>query len=544
MSQIPPNPYDENPPQQRGTSANPPGQFLIFAVLVGAIVFAVSQLPESAADGTRPAPGLSSQDNDEPETEKFEKAAAAFSGSPLTEHPDLDSISVFLSELAVVADQTGSDEIKQLIDIDEIKQLIDIDEIKQLIDIDKYTREMRNSSFINGAVAFTSDREFAEICENRILGPVPFDEFSIYKIEETGYANEYVIYAITDGVDFACNPQRFWLTKHNGTWKLYDWEPLDYGIRDSYETAVPVGNAYGDAAYDAYVDYTNICEAFDEDMRFDAEQPLDYGRNKRRLTRMTRLPLPDYLKGELILEIAYRWEDLGDFDGEQNCLQMAGNPDRTPGILFELSDNEYSAGNYGKSLAWIERYENAVGSLEKSRQVVINCYTLMHETENEIASRIEMLQRFPDGANTTIHLSRIIVDGDESQIEAALNFADNHEDSVARYKQLVNNLENTCGITTHIQRLADSPTEFDGRIAYETRVAFETGEIEDAARRIRNLTNTDEFDPEEYTFANFAFRTLALEIADEQGDLTRAMDLYPHNSVAELGPARFYRRGR
>ncbi|MEM7453919.1 MAG: hypothetical protein AAF456_06135 [Planctomycetota bacterium] len=484
------NPSGQQVPQHdfnRGPSG--PSTLLIAGLIFGVLglmavglIAAVFIFTRSLPPGAQPADPQADQiagNNgfEEPEPDKFQKASNTFSGSPLEYHADLESITGFFFELSTVADQSGSEDFKSL------------------FDAAKYVREMRDSGFISGLARLTSNSELMEVTTSRVLGPVSFDEFTIYKIEQVaGYPSERLIYVVTSDDDFYCMPQRFWLTPENGSWLIYDWEPLDYGVRDSYETAVLIGST--DRESGAYSDYVDISNNFDQAM-LEAAESFDFARNESRLRRIERLPYPPYLRNELLLDIAHRWEELGDLEGERQCLLSAQNADRTPGILLELAANEMDYGNYEQALAYFQRYENAVGPMLKSREQTASCYQLLHDTANEVKTRLDIMERFPD-TPAGDHVSRVVVNGTDAEVRQAFEFADNCFDPESLYYELISNFENSFGIDTYIKKVSDhldrTASELDA-----TRTArlalFETqGRLDEALALLTAPLKIDRYD--------------------------------------------------
>ena len=210
--------------------------------------------------------------------EKYEAISDAFSGNTMQEqnYKELRTLNQFFKKVADVSDFSVKPELKQI------------------VDYDRYARVMRKQSDL-GALAYFGNALVAAMLKQQVIGPTPFSEVQIYRIQKLSEEDRLVYTQITGeyGDDM---PYLFWVNKGTAGWKLYDWEHVRYGIRETEEMAAILGdtNPRSSRDYDTYInlydDYST--ERPDESYSAEKKRVRDLLRLSENLTFHKRLAAP------------------------------------------------------------------------------------------------------------------------------------------------------------------------------------------------------------------------------------------------------------
>ena len=300
--------------------------------------------------------------------QKYDSIQSAFSGDAVSNDQadqELQEFNKFFKTVAEVSDYTLNSKLKKI------------------VDYDRYAEVVRKEPAL-GPVAYFGNSFVSALLRQRIIGPTPFSEIQIYRIDHLT-SDERLIYAQITGEYGDDMPYLFWVKKHQSGWKLYDWEHVRYGIRDSEETAVVLGDNNPRTSQD-YDTYVTLYEEYSQDSGIEDFQKEQL-RIRKILKRSELLSFHERLEAPYLFDIAHRYWFNDDNDLALELLDRVKDVKRVPGKLYLLGLILFEQGKYEDSLAALSRYHQQVGYDWESLNYVADNYQQLGQVENELNTR-------------------------------------------------------------------------------------------------------------------------------------------------------------
>ena len=314
-------------------------------------------------------------------------------------------------------------------------------EVHKMIDFFRYAEEARKNKEL-GSSAYFGLSILSIAFQERSYGPISFDEFQIFDIEEIA-PDERKVFLHTSGYVDSSAPYIFWLVKSgNGRWKLYDWEFLDFGIRDSRESAIVLGDN-DDRRCSDFEQYVDLLNGLNE---FGGYMPLE--ETQRLYDECQALEFHDSLKDSTYLNIAYYLQTGGRFDEAIEYLDRVEDPDKTPGAHRVRGEVLLEKREYAKAIKSIDKYIAQLGPSGDSLDTLAECYAGINDIENELKTRRNAIQ-FKQGPYST-NLATIVLKSDSNSVSQTLEVIDLQDDPLPSYELLLNQIGNNELASDHL----------------------------------------------------------------------------------------------
>ncbi len=225
--------------------------------------------------------------------------AASYEAGPLarTAHPDYDSIMEFGRALSDVAKYRPTPELLELLDVER-----SVLEAKQIY-IEKLAGKEEDVSWVM----------HVKRQRTRAVGPLPFDEFLIFRIDDLSEDERLVwVHHWKNNVEVL--PVRWWLKRHRNGWRLYDWQFVGGAIRESHSHAV-LWSMRDPYQIEGHARYLELTDQYMQE--YNPNDPRFRARATKILEECENLVVPDELAPTVLLAIASRWYYAGEL---RRCL--------------------------------------------------------------------------------------------------------------------------------------------------------------------------------------------------------------------------------
>ena len=171
------------------------------------------------------------------------------------------------------------------------------------IDWPTYLETIRASKFFHE----TSDKDALEAwAQAGVLYPWSWDQFQVIYSDSIGEKRHRALAVLFDSVG-RFHEVRWWLIEREGRWLIYDWEVIDFGVRESTEAALE-WSLQGNPALRAYEDLLFASRA----------NPAIFERD---------LPVPGPLVDSLYVQLAYDYLDVEKWDVALRMANRVQHPE-------------------------------------------------------------------------------------------------------------------------------------------------------------------------------------------------------------------------
>jgi tetratricopeptide (TPR) repeat protein len=337
----PQQPYSYYPQPSRG-----PGKMILVLLVLGVLTVclfvgagllmwrsttAADDLTQSLVEGPAPLGRFNSLD------EKHAAAAAAFNSESVgVNRRQMASIKHLFD--AIVAATSDSDDAR----------------FARLVDAEILFLEMKSCGVM--VPLGTWEERFALTWVEQSLGvPGPWNRYRITHVRPHASGMGALVYGYF--WDEGGREQRvcWWIVRRGKAWKTYDWELLDYGIRDSKQKALCYTHGE-DALLQRYLDCQMELAAADQLME---QGEWEQAAEKIRHTEGLRV-LPA-LRDDAWLQIGNAWTRCGRMSEAMACFRRIESPDALPGVTYGQILCHESWGRHEKALKLASRYEALLG---------------------------------------------------------------------------------------------------------------------------------------------------------------------------------------
>lgn len=373
------------------------GLFLFLVLLVGGYAVYRAAAPKIEV--------LSEAEKQERFEAKYSSIEAAFSSEKKfssKQNPEAAEIQTFFKKLS----ETVNYEITP--------------ELRKVIDYGRYAEEVRKFPEL-GNIAYFGNRILGEMLTQQVIGPTPFVDIDICRIEELGEA-ERLVYARTTGEYGDDLPHLFWIKRGKLGWKLFDWEHVRYGIRETEETAILIGdnNPATSAGYERYLDlydeYSNEAENDLAQYGDTSNSPDDYESERKRVRRILKrseeLSFHYKLKPAFLYDIAFRYWINDDNQLALNLLSKI-EQSKIPGVNYLRGIILHEEGNWEAAAKTLQEYHQRVGYDSETLSALASCFENLGNASEELKTRWTAL-RHGDSSS----LERILAKQGEAAIAA------------------------------------------------------------------------------------------------------------------------------
>ena len=268
-------------------------------------------------------------------------------------------------------------------------------DIHDCIDFDRYSREARRNPELN-RLAYFGNAVFSATVTQRVVGPIPFSDYRIFSIEKINEGERKVILQ-TWGVYEDVAPYVYWVSMNDrNEWKLYDWEPLEFGLRDSKESAVLMGESDASrirafetyvAAVVAYVDETG--ERHSDDV-------------KQALLDCQTLNFHKAISDSSLYNVATHFLSSDDYKSAKIFLNLVKDRAATPGVYRLLGEIALQREEYAVAVENFNSYLDLIGPTPGLLEDLASAYSELEEGVNELETRRRLIGFMEDGNSANL----------------------------------------------------------------------------------------------------------------------------------------------
>ncbi|MDB4533854.1 hypothetical protein N9242_03210 [Vicingaceae bacterium] len=242
---------------------------------------------------------------------------------------------------------------------------------------------------------------------------------------------------------------RFWFTKRNGDWKLYDWQDLNYGYRYSQYMALTFmmprsGREYINTASSVATigDGSNISvldqDAWDRDT----------------LIRLTGNRFPTEFQDQLNVFFAFAWLRLEEY---QKCIDVCNsfrNPDSFPGIHQAQAVAHFETGQFAKAIQSCRKSQSIIGRSPETQKILANSFEALADDESALREFGIAFEIDPD---QDINLRNYLQRGSlsTSRLAKLVESSDDQDSMILRLFEIFENDNSLTGLSALKSSLAD-----------------------------------------------------------------------------------------
>jgi len=221
------------------------------------------------------------------------------------------------------------------------------------VDRRRYAVAVKNSGCLTGAT--TSDYPDEVVAWAQVVLPTRVTRYRIAQVVPITGGNEAIVYGyFWDDDDGSMLRIRWWIIRNGDGWLAYDWELIDYGMRDSTETALLCA---GSSEYEV-AEYNRA--AWDISRADDLIAAGDFGGAADAIRRAESRSAPPELVAVSTLLAAYAWTRCDRY-AEALRLYRGMPPQEAPGWLIGQALAYDATSNRAKTLFYAREYEMLVG---------------------------------------------------------------------------------------------------------------------------------------------------------------------------------------
>ena len=307
------------------------------------------------------------------------------------------------------ADRVGVDrgtqrEFERLLDaLVKVTSSSDDSKFQLLVDFDRLAGQVQMYSFAN--LSWFESNQLRQSLEVEIVSPLVCERYSIAHIDLSPSAGEATVDVyLWDEYDDLYE-YRLWTIRQGRRWKIYDWEDIEKGRRESRDWA----QIYTYCLTPGWEEY----EAAMEDITAAtlAESTHDSAQALRRAESRAVLP---QIADVASIEIAFAWLQQGDFPAAIAAAELVQSPAVVPGTYYVRALAYQQMGEYAKSIDMIDRFEKLVGAQLTGCQMRALALTADGKFDAAASQWNAYLQLHPDDLEALESLARTL-DVDQSE---------------------------------------------------------------------------------------------------------------------------------
>ena len=382
----------------------------------------------------------------------------------------------------VPADQNELAQIEKLIAL--VSSLADDEvnpDLHECIDFVRYAREARRNPEAK-RLAFFGNSVFAATVRQRTVGPIPFSQYRIFEIE-TISEDERKVTLQTWGTYENVSPYVWWVARaDNNNWKLYDWEPVEFGVRDTKESAVLLGedNLQRIRAYETYVDAVVDYVEETDDLSDSAKQNL---------LDCQSLPYHKALKDSTLYNIATHFYFNDDDVSAKTFLSAVKHKDATPGVYRLLGELALDQKEFADSVKHFQAYLDLIGPNRQVLTSLADAYEGLEDNQNELKTRRLALPLLEESYSP--NLGKAFILESKEKLSSLFSIIENRDEPNEFFEGLMNQTSSNPFVIEKFESFvdylearttkSDASSDFDKALAIEAKaqLAFTRAEFEE-----------------------------------------------------------------
>jgi hypothetical protein len=226
---------------------------------------------------------------------------------------------------------------------------------RELVDFDRLLKRVELTGCLVGWTSFDKRSLKTQLKASADLEPFWAKITLAGTVVPSDDPNTRVVYAYCGESDNQDSTEdRFWICRDGDSWKIYDWERLDFGLSESRSWSLYVKYA-GTSEIAGFERWGNLLGEADA-----LTNSGDVAAAEEKLRSAEIQSSPAEFDGFRWVATGYRWMALGKMSEAERCYRAVTEPIETPGALYGLMTcTRWKAP--AVSLKYAEDYENAVG---------------------------------------------------------------------------------------------------------------------------------------------------------------------------------------
>lgn len=197
--------------------------------------------------------------------------------------------------------------------------------------------------------------------------PWYFTRHRIAHVEELAEGKEALVYGYFWDSAGDMVELRWWLVRRGGEWRIYDWELLQVGQRESVELA-----QWQAGLTDQYYEvFEELSDAYDGFMSGQSDVA-----HKRMQRAEALLPqLPESMRANATLWTALYWSYGGQYEEAVRVAAQVPSPDEMPGVYYVQILRHDELGEYEQVLEACRAYQAAIGPTPNAARYRVTALT-------------------------------------------------------------------------------------------------------------------------------------------------------------------------
>jgi tetratricopeptide (TPR) repeat protein len=362
------------------------------------------------------------------------------------------------------------------------------DKIRALIDYRQYALQATDYTAAQGNRLLFRDSTINEF-RQMLFGPIPFSDYQIIKVQRLG-AYDYAIYTTSRSVYGHIDPVVWWVTDKDRNLKLYDWMQLEFGLRNSHETATIYLAAKQGGGLNSYERYYDLSREY-----IDVSNELGPERDQNIenvLSKLEKVNLPKLMNPSTKYITALRWYHEANYERTLNLLKRI-DPNQVPGRKRLEGDCYLMQGKYRKAIASYQLFQNKIGQNPESLEGIIACYQHLNIPKGELDSRLKQLQ-FED-ETYGYAISRMMVLAGEQNVDKVFEAIQNSPSSNTTFARALQQCSNSPFAEKYRTRLIDfleGNTELELPLRFaKVQSQIQQGDVKGVPDRLAELSKDD-----------------------------------------------------
>jgi tetratricopeptide (TPR) repeat protein len=278
-----------------------------------------------------------------------------------------------------------------------------------LIDVPRYFEQMKRSGQMPPITIADEQRMILEAAE-WLAVPRAWERYVVASVNPVPGIDEAEVCLVSYDADGEATETRCWVKKSVAGWKLFDWETVQFGVRQSYEQAVYV-KYYDDLRRVSHFQALGEVDEADELM-----SRGDYaGAAEKILSAETRRSIPE-LSDYLLVSLAYAWSRCRRWEDVLRVSRQVKIPEATPGALYAGALACQNLGMADQALEFAKRYEAAVGGGPIAWELQAEALAALDLEAEAIPCWRKTLELEPDDASALQSLAQALPDDEKHEL--------------------------------------------------------------------------------------------------------------------------------
>ena len=270
----------------------------------------------------------------------------------------------------------------------------DDEAFRQLVDLDRFVRAVNRSDEVTLS---RFERMMLKLqLRYNLTAPLGWQSYDIVHVDHLS-KDEAIVYAFLRSEDDFTS-SRWWMARDGASWKVYDWDLLDYDAHESQTVAAYYRYGERRAGRETDAAFENLEEA---------EVAVDKLEYKTAIALMRRAAsrdvIPSY-EANMLIRMGWLYYMCEEPEAALECFQQIKIPAAAPGAYKGLAYMYQHLGEYEKGLEAVEGYDEAIGFNPKTERMRADLLVALEREEEAVASWERLLEFDPDDSTTLANL--------------------------------------------------------------------------------------------------------------------------------------------